>query len=67
MVGKNVVGIAANGQKANLMWNYYMNDVVRLPENHPERQYSKFTFVSSRINRRSYVESDENKKLPIEQ
>ena len=67
MVGKNVVGIAANGQKANLMWNYYMNDVVRLPEDHPERQYSKFTFVSSRINRRSYIESDENKKLPIEQ
>ena len=53
MVGKNVVGIAANGQKANLMWNYYMNDVVRLPEDHPERQYSKFTFVSSRILGRS--------------
>jgi len=44
-----------------------MNDVVRLPEDNPERQYSKFTFVSSRINRRSYVESNENKKLPIEQ
>jgi len=29
MVGKNVVGIAANGQKANLMWNYFMNDVIR--------------------------------------
>ena len=67
MVGKNVVGIAANGQKANLMWNYYMNDAVRLSENSPERQYSKFTFISSRINRRSYIESDENKKLPIEQ
>ncbi len=52
MVGKNVVGIAANGQKANLMWNYYMNDVVRLPESNIERQYSKFTFNSSRINGR---------------
>lgn len=48
MVGKNVVGIAANGQKANLMWNYFMNDVVR-NEGHPYLEYAKFNFHTSRI------------------
>lgn len=52
MVGKNVVGIAANGQKANLMWNYFMNDLVRNP-NHPYLKYAQFSFNTSRILGRS--------------
>lgn len=48
MVGKNVVGIAANGQKANLNWNYYINDVIR---NGSEKDLSRatFSFKSNRI------------------
>lgn len=29
MTGKNVIGIAANGEKASFMWHYYINDVIR--------------------------------------
>lgn len=52
MVGKNVVGIAANGQKANLMWNYFMNDVIRHATESPYLKYAQFNFKSSRIKNR---------------
>lgn len=29
ITGKNVIGIAANGEKASFMWHYYINDVVQ--------------------------------------
>lgn len=30
ITGKNVIGIAANGEKASFMWHYYINDVVQI-------------------------------------
>ena len=29
ITGKNVIGIAANGEKGSFMWHYYLNDVLR--------------------------------------
>ena len=29
MTGKNVIGIAANGEKSSFMWHYYLNDLIR--------------------------------------
>lgn len=29
ITGKNVIGIAANGEKASFMWHYYINDILR--------------------------------------
>lgn len=29
ITGKNVIGIAANGEKGSFMWHYYINDVLR--------------------------------------
>lgn len=29
ITGKNVIGIAANGEKASFMWHYYINDIVQ--------------------------------------
>ena len=29
MVGKNVIGIAANGEKGSFIWHYYMNDIIK--------------------------------------
>jgi hypothetical protein len=29
ITGKNVIGIAANGEKASFMWHYYLNDVIQ--------------------------------------
>lgn len=51
MVGKNVVGIAANGQKANLNWNYYINDVIR-HGSEKDISRARFSFKSSRISGR---------------
>lgn len=28
ITGKNVIGIAANGEKASFMWHYYLNDII---------------------------------------
>ena len=66
MVGKNVVGIAANGQKANLMWNYYVNDVLRYG-NEQDVKRAQFSFVSSRINNRFVIDSKINQELPEDQ
>ena len=63
MVGKNVVGIAANGQKASLIWNYFMNDLVR-NETHPYLEYAKFNFITSRIKDRFNLEKI-NPEIPL--
>ena len=48
ITGKNVIGIAANGEKASFMWHYYINDILRNPT--PEKvKYSQFSFVTSRL------------------
>lgn len=59
MVGKNVIGISANGEKGSFMWNYYLNEFLR---NHPEEGSGefqkkldrvKFSFTTSRVIGRS--------------
>lgn len=48
ITGKNVIGIAANGEKASFMWHYYINDILRNPT--PEKvKYSQFSFVTTRL------------------
>lgn len=48
ITGKNVIGIAANGEKASFMWHYYINDVLRNPT--PQKlKYSQFSFVTTRL------------------
>lgn len=52
ITGKNVIGIAANGEKASFMWHYYINDVLRNPT--PEKvRYSQFSFVTTRLQGRN--------------
>lgn len=52
ITGKNVIGIAANGEKASFMWHYYINDILRNPT--PEKvKYSQFSFVTTRLQGRN--------------
>lgn len=48
MVGKNVIGISANGEKGSFMWHYYLNDLIKhgTPK---ERTMGHFQFNTSRI------------------
>ena len=48
MVGKNVIGIAANGEKASFMWHYYMNDIIKYgtPK---DIKYAQFSFTTNRL------------------
>lgn len=48
MTGKNVIGIAANGEKSSFMWHYYLNDLIR-HGNAQKRKYGHFQFTTSRI------------------
>ena len=48
MTGKNVIGIAANGEKSSFMWHYYLNDLIR-HGNAEKRKYGHFQFTTSRI------------------
>lgn len=48
MTGKNVIGIAANGEKSSFMWHYYLNDLIR-HGNAKKRKYGHFQFTTSRI------------------
>lgn len=48
MVGKNVIGIAANGEKASFMWHFYLNDLIRYG-NAEQRKYGHFKFHTKRI------------------
>ena len=48
MTGKNVIGIAANGEKSSFMWHYYLNDLIR-HGNAEKRKFGHFQFTTSRI------------------
>lgn len=48
MTGKNVIGIAANGEKSSFMWHYYLNDLVR-HGNAEKRKFGHFQFTTNRI------------------
>lgn len=48
ITGKNVIGIAANGEKASFMWHYYLNDVLRNPTDE-KIKYSQFSIETNRI------------------
>lgn len=52
ITGKNVIGIAANGEKGSFMWHYYINDVLRNPSE-DKLNYIKFEFNTSRIQGRA--------------
>lgn len=52
ITGKNVIGIAANGEKGSFMWHYYINDVLR-NSSEDKLNYIKFEFSTSRIQGRS--------------
>lgn len=65
ITGKNVIGIAANGEKASFMWHYYINDILRNPT--PEKvKYSQFSFVTTRLQGRNSgnVQPQEVNTLP---
>jgi len=68
MTGKNVIAIAATGQKAMFMWNFFVNDVIKTAregvdytiENgelvvtpHSNLEFARFNFVTKRIIGRS--------------
>lgn len=48
MTGKNVIGIAANGEKSSFMWHYYLNDLIR-HGNEEKRKFGHFSFSTDRI------------------
>lgn len=48
MTGKNVIGIAANGEKGSFMWHYYLNDVIRYG-NSEDIENAKFSFTTNRL------------------
>lgn len=52
ITGKNVIGIAANGEKGSFMWHYYLNDVFRNPTQQ-SLNYAKFEFRTTRIKNRA--------------
>lgn len=52
ITGKNVIGIAANGEKGSFMWHYYINDVLRNPSE-DKLNYVKFEFNTNRIQGRA--------------
>lgn len=52
ITGKNVIGIAANGEKASFMWNYYMNDML-LHGSDQDVKFASFIHVSKRISGRA--------------
>ncbi len=52
ITGKNVIGIAANGEKASFMWHYYINDILRNPTEE-KKQYAKFNFTVNRLHGRA--------------
>lgn len=52
MTGKNVIGIAANGEKASFMWHYYLNDLIRRASK-AKREFGHFQFSTNRIIGRS--------------
>lgn len=62
ITGKNVIGIAANGEKGSFMWHYYLNDIFKNPTEQ-SLKYAKFEFSTNRIKGRANKE----KKPPVAQ
>lgn len=48
MTGKNVIGIAANGEKSSFMWHYYLTDLIK-HANAEKRKFGHFQFTTNRI------------------
>ena len=48
MVGKNVIGIAANGEKGSFMWHYYLNDIIRHGTDEQIKK-AQFNFTTNRV------------------
>lgn len=65
ITGKNVIGIAANGEKASFMWHYYINDILRNPTEE-KIKYSQFSFVTTRLKGRDSgnIQTQEVNTLP---
>lgn len=52
ITGKNVIGIAANGEKGSFMWHYYLRDMMLHPEKY-DLNNGMFEFKTNRIFGRS--------------
>lgn len=67
-VGRNVIGIAANGEKAFFTLYYYFtelfNKLLKDPNNEDLRKYLTFEKTFTRIQDRWKADDPENKKLP---
>ena len=53
ITGKNVIGIAANGEKASFMWHYYINDVIQKTNTDTKSFQTLFNQVIDNYNRTS--------------
>lgn len=53
IVGKDVIGIAANGEKTSFMWHYWINNVLSKAKTDEDVKYIKFDFTSKRVAGRS--------------
>jgi hypothetical protein len=63
MTGKNVIGIAATGEKASFMWHHWMQELIKNPA-----EFAKWGFKhsSSRINGRTKVIVENGNKKIVE-
>lgn len=55
ITGKNVIGIAANGEKASFMWHYYINDVIQKTNTDTKFFQILFNQVIDNYNRTSQI------------
>lgn len=49
IIGKQVIGIAANGEKVSFMWHYWLNDTLKKAKDQADLKYIEFSFTSKRI------------------
>lgn len=52
IVGKDVIGIAANGEKISFMWHYWINDQISKAKSDDDLKYISFDFNLNRLNGR---------------
>ena len=55
ITGKNVIGIAANGEKASFMWHYYINDIIQKTNIDTKFFQTLFDQVIDNYNRTSQI------------
>lgn len=55
ITGKNVIGIAANGEKASFMWHYYINDVIQKTNTDTKFFQTLFNQIIDNYNRTSQI------------